>query len=114
RRKGRVSGKALFYWRTIAELMRYQFQEVRVTVDGGEPIESRVALVAVANGQYFGGGMKIAPDAALDDGQFEVVLLRGASKLTLIRDLRLVYGGHHRNHPAITMLRGRHVTVEPL
>ena len=114
KRKGRVSAKALFYWRTVAEFIRYRFQNVRITVDDAEPIEARVALVAVANGKFFGGGMMVAPDAALDDGQFEVVILRAASKARLIWDLRLVYGGRHRNHPAITILRGRKVVVEPV
>ena len=73
-----------------------------------------MALVAVANGQFFGGGMMIAPDAVLDDGLFDIVILRAAGKLGLIRDIRLLYGGRHRNHPAITILRGRKVVVEPL
>lgn len=114
RRKGRVSAKALFYWRTVLEFMRYRFQEVRITVDDGQPVEARVALVAVANGKYFGGGMMVAPDAAVDDGRFEVVILRAVGKARLIRDLRLVYGGRHRDHPAITILRGRKVAVEPV
>ena len=114
RRKGRVSARALFYWRTVAEFARYRFQHVRIAVDGADPVEARVALVAVANGKFFGGGMMVAPEAALDDGQFDIVVLRAADKLGLIRDLRLVYGGQHRNHPAITILRGRTVTVEPM
>ena len=114
KRKGRVSAKALFYWRTVAEFVRYRFQHVRIAIDDGEPVEARMALVAVANGKFFGGGMMVAPDAALDDGQFEIVILRAANKLGLIRDIRLVYGGQHRNHPAITILRGRKVTVEPM
>jgi diacylglycerol kinase (ATP) len=55
----------------------------------------------------------IAPDAELHDGAFDVVILRAASKLKLILDIRLLYGGRHRNHPSITILRGRKVTVEP-
>jgi diacylglycerol kinase (ATP) len=113
-RKGRVSAKALFYWHTVAEFIRYRFQDVRITVDGGEPIEARVGLVAAANGKFCGGGMMLAPDAELDDGQFDIVILRAASKLGLMRDIRLLYGGRHRNHPAITILRGRKVTVEPI
>lgn len=113
-RKGRVSSKALFYWRTVAEFVRYRFQDVRITIDDGEPVEARVALVAAANGKFFGGGMMVAPDAALDDGRFDIVILRAAGKLGLIRDIRLLYGGRHRNHPAITILRGGKVTVEPL
>jgi len=113
RRKGRVSAKALFFWRTVAEFVRYRFQAVRITVDDSPPIERRVALVAVANGKFFGGGMMVAPDAVLDDGQFDIVILNAASKLQLLRDLRLVYGGRHRDHPAVTILRGRKVVVEP-
>jgi YegS/Rv2252/BmrU family lipid kinase len=113
-RKGRVSAKALFYWHTVVEFIRYRFQDVRITVDDGEPIEARVGLVAAANGKFCGGGMMLAPDAELDDGQFDVVILRAAGKLGLIWSMRLLYGGRHRNHPAITILRGRKVMIEPL
>lgn len=113
-RKGRVSAKALFYWHTVAEFIRYRFQDVRITVDDGEPIEARVGLVAAANGKFCGGGMMLAPDAVLDDRLFDVVILRAAGKLGLIWNMRLLYGGRHRNHPAITILRGRKVMVEPL
>jgi diacylglycerol kinase (ATP) len=114
KRKGKVSAKALFYWRTVWEFIRYRFQDVRITVDDGTPVEARMALVAVANGRFFGGGMMIAPDAELDDGEFDIVILRAAGKLQLIWDIRLLYGGRHRNHPAITILRGKKVVVEPL
>ena len=114
KRKGRVSASALFYWRTVYEFLRYRFQEVRITVDARPPIEARMALVAMANGKFFGGGMMIAPDAELDDGAFDIVIVRAAGKLGLIRDLKLLYGGRHRDHPAITILRGRTVMVEPL
>ena len=113
-RKGRVSTKALFYWRTVAEFIRFRFQDVRITVDDGEPIEARIALVVAANGKFFGAGMMVAPDAVLDDGQLDIVTLRAAGKLGLIWSIRLLYGGRHRNHPAVTILRGRKIMVEPL
>jgi diacylglycerol kinase (ATP) len=114
RRKGKMSAKTLFLLRTVVEFMRYRFQDVRITVDDGTPVEARMALVAVANGRFFGGGMMIAPDADMTDGQFDIVIVRAAGKLKLIWDIRLLYGGRHRNHPAITILRGRKVIVEPL
>lgn len=114
KRKGKVSAKALFFWRTVVEFCRYSFQDVRIQVDDAAPIDARMALVAVCNGRFFGGGMMIAPDAELDDGVFDIVIVRAASKLGLIWDLRLLYGGRHRNHHAITILRGRKVVVEPV
>lgn len=114
KRKGKVSAKALFFWRTVAEFLRYRFQNVRILVDDAELVEARVALVAVCNGRFFGGGMMIAPDAELSDGQFDIVTVRAAGKLGLIRDLRLLYGGRHRNHHAITIQRGKRVVIEPI
>ncbi|MCC2112324.1 MAG: diacylglycerol kinase family lipid kinase, partial [Hyphomicrobiales bacterium] len=63
--------------------------------------------------RYFGGGMIVAPDAEPDDGTFDVVTLQSASKLTLLKDLRLVYRGAHRDHPAITIERAKKVRAEP-
>lgn len=114
RRKGKGSAKALFLWRTVVEFLRYRFQDVRIAVDDGEPVEARVALVAAANGRFFGGGMMIAPDAEIDDGLLDIVVVRASGKAGLIWDLRLLYGGRHRDHHAITIQRGRKVTVEPL
>jgi diacylglycerol kinase (ATP) len=113
KRSGKASGQLLFMWHTIRELIRYRFQDVRITVDGAAPIEARIAVVAAANGRCFGGGMMIAPQAELDDGLLDLVIFRGAAKLTLIKDMRLLYTGSHMDHPSVTILRGRRITVEP-
>ena len=113
KRAGKNSGQLLFLWHTVRELIRYNFQDVCISLDGAPAIEARIAVVAAANGRFFGGGMMIAPDAELDDGMLDLVIFRGAAKLTLIRDLRLLYTGSHVNHPAVTILRGRRITVDP-
>ena len=113
KRSGRASGQMLFMWHTIRELIRYKFQNVRITLDESPAIEARIAVVAAANGRYFGGGMMIAPQAELDDGMLDLVIFRSAAKLTLIKDMRLLFTGSHVNHPAVTILRGRKIMVEP-
>lgn len=114
KRRGRLSGKALFFFYTARELLRYRFPEVSIAVDGGEPFTARIVLVAVANNPSFGGGMMIAPDAKPDDGRFEIVVARATSRLAMLRDLRLVYSGAHRDLPSCSFLSGRTVTVAPL
>ena len=114
KRSGGASGQIVFMWHTIRELIRYRFQDVRITVDDTLPIEARIAVVAAANGKYFGGGMMIAPDAQIDDGLLDLVIFRGAAKLSLIKDLRLLYTGSHTNHPAVTILRGKKFVIEPV
>jgi len=106
-------GKSVFFVQTLRELMRHRFPEVAVSVDGGEPIVARIVLVAVANNPSFGGGMRIAPDARPDDGRFEIVVARATSRLDMMRDLRLVYSGAHRNLDSCTFRSGRSVTVTP-
>jgi YegS/Rv2252/BmrU family lipid kinase len=66
--------------------------------------------VAVCNSGVFGGGMYLAPDAALDDGLVDVVLIADQSKLAYLRGLPNVFKGTHLRHPAVTLLQGREVT----
>jgi diacylglycerol kinase (ATP) len=113
KRSGSASGQLVFMWHTVRELIRYKFQDVIITVDDAPPVQHRIAVVAMANGKYFGGGMKIAPDADLNDGLLDVVIFRGAAKLSLIKDMRLLYSGSHTKHPMVTILRGRRISVEP-
>jgi YegS/Rv2252/BmrU family lipid kinase len=113
KRSGKASGQLLFMWHTVRELIRYKFQDVRISVDGAPAIEARIAVAAAANGRFFGGGMMIAPQAELDNGMLDLVIFRGAAKLTLIKDMRLLYTGSHTSHPAVTILRGRKIIIEP-
>lgn len=113
RAKRRHGAKAVFLYNTVRELLRYRFDDVRISVDGGAPIEARIALVAVANGRYFGGGMLIAPDAAIDDGLFEIAIVRGSGKAALIRQIPKLYSGTHVRLPIVTMLKGRRIVLEP-
>lgn len=114
KKRGRMSGKALFFWFTIREFLRYRFQDVRVEVDGQTPVEARIAVVAIANNRSFGGGMMIAPMARMDDGLLEVVIVKATSRWRLVRDLRLVYSGAHVGIDSCVFLRGRKVTVTAL
>jgi diacylglycerol kinase (ATP) len=109
-----VHGKLAFYYHTVAELLRYRAQHVRVRFDDGEAIGVRTALVVAANGRYFGSGMMIAPDAAIDDGLFDVLVYRAESKLRMILDFNLIYRGAHISLPRVMLKRCRWVEIEPL
>lgn len=114
RAKRKYGAKLVFMFHTIRELLRYRFQDVRVTIDGEAPIEARIALVAIANGKFFGGGMMIAPKAEIDDGVFEVIVFRGDNKLRLISQINTLYTGDHVKLGVVSMHRGHRIVVEPL
>ena len=112
RMTGLLPGKAAYYIATLGALLRHRSRTVRLTIDDREELTVDLTMAAIANGRYFGGGMHVAPNARLDSGEFEIVILRGGSKLTLAKDLRQVYRGAHMNHRMIVARTGRRVVAE--
>lgn len=70
-------------------------QQISVRLDDGAPITDDYFMAVVANGQYFGGGMWVAPQASTDDGMFEVVLLGDLSKIRSATLIQKIYEGTH-------------------
>ncbi|MBD9371322.1 diacylglycerol kinase family lipid kinase [Rhizobium sp. ARZ01] len=112
-RTGAVGGKALFLFHSIREMLRYRFQDVLLRFDDGEERRERILLVVVANSRWFGGGMKIAPKASLDDGVLDVVVIRAAWKPRLFALMNTIYSGRHLGQPMVWSRQARSVTVLP-
>jgi diacylglycerol kinase (ATP) len=109
-------GKVSYVWATFAVFAGWSNSEVTVTVDAVER-RARMHDVVVANGPYFGGGMKITPDADAGDGRFDVLLVGDLAKRDLLVTLPKTFRGKHLPHPKAELLRGTTVTVaapEPL
>jgi diacylglycerol kinase (ATP) len=106
-----LGGKASYVWATFAVFARWSNTEVEVSVDG-ETRRARMHDVIVANGPYIGGGMKICPDAQVDDGLFDVLLIGDLTKRDLLLTLPKTFRGTHLPHPKAELLRGRNVAVD--
>ncbi len=102
--------KLQYPYAAVRALATYRPARFRVSVDG-EVAEYAAANVVVANSSYYGKGMKIAPDALVDDGLLDVVIIEAASKLELMRSLPKVYDGGHVALPEVTVLRGRRIEI---
>jgi YegS/Rv2252/BmrU family lipid kinase len=107
----RVGGAMAYTIGVLSTLMRYRPREVCLRVDGAE-FAGRVMMVALANGRYYGGGMKIAPQADLADGVLDVVVIQEISRLRFLRQFPRVFQGTHVADPAVKQFRGRAVTIE--
>ena len=84
---------------------------LRVSVEGELVHEASTLLVAVSNGKYFGGSMMIAPDAEVDDGEFDIVVIRGMSRIQVLRKIPKIYSGRHLSEPEVEVYRGREVHI---
>jgi diacylglycerol kinase (ATP) len=106
-----LGGKVSYFWATFAVFARWQNSEIEVAVDG-ERRQAHMHDVVVANGRYFGGGMKICPDARVDDGLLDVLLIGDLTKRDLLLTLPKTYRGTHLPHPKAELLRGSTVEVD--
>lgn len=111
RHSKRLRGKLSFMLGTATTLLLYRNKELEVIIDEETVIKDKMSLVVVANGKYFGGSMKVAPDAVLDDGLFDVIIFGDLSKPDFIRSFPLVYEGRHMSHPKLRLIRGSKVKV---
>jgi YegS/Rv2252/BmrU family lipid kinase len=102
-----------FYAGTVRALLSFSPKRVSISYDDGPAKEGEVTVVSVSNGQYFGGGMRIAPAAAVDDGQFDVVVVTGGALGLFVRHGLKLYSGTHTSLPEVTITRARKVTAAP-
>lgn len=93
------------------ELPRFQPMDFRITIDGVSH-DGPAILVALGNARSYGGGIKITPNAELDDGLIDVCILHPVSKLEMVRTLPKARTGDHVKHPQVQLLRGREVRLE--
>lgn len=94
----------------LAELPRFHSAQFTLTLDGTRH-ETRAMMVVVANGTTYGGGMRVAPSAHLQNGWLDVCVIGELSRLDFLRAFPLVFRGTHTDHPAVTMLRAREVSI---
>ena len=93
------------------ELPTFRPREYLIDLDG-ERHSSRAMLVAIGNGPSYGGGMRVLPDARMDDGLLDVMVLEPVSRLEFLRIFPRVYSGTHVSHPRVRLHRAREVCVQ--
>lgn len=95
----------------VRELLSFRAPHYRVQVDGKDR-EFEAMLVAVANHTSVGGGMKITPDALMDDGLFDMLVVDRISKARFLRVFPKVFRGEHTELPEVHIERVRRVRIE--
>ncbi len=106
-----LSGTSAYLAALIQSLYRYRATDLTLTLDGVERKE-RAMFCCIANATSYGGGMRVTPDALIDDGLFDICLLKEAGRLEFLRAFPQVYAGKHKSHSKVEMLQARHVIVE--
>ena len=92
------------------ELPRFQPLRYEIELDT-EKISTEAMLIAIGNGRSYGGGMYVCPQAQLNDGLFDVMILEPVSKVEFLKVFPKVYSGSHISHPKVKMMRSSKVKL---
>jgi diacylglycerol kinase (ATP) len=105
------SGTAAYVYTAITTLFRYRSPVVRLEGDFGS-YEGEILLTATGVTSSYGGGMKIVPEAVIDDGLFDVCIIEPVPHRTVLRLLFTLFWGGHAGHRAVHMHRTKTLTIE--
>lgn len=111
---GKKLGRMSFAWATARAAWSYKNQRVQLTFDGKDRVESTISTVAIANGQYFGGAMHVAPHAELDDGLFDVIAMGDFGFGDLVTSGRRLYKGTHLSMAKVSSRRAKVIEAEAI
>lgn len=105
------AGTASYAYAAVETLFYYEPPVVRLEGDFGVH-EGPILLAATGITSRYGGGFQIVPNARIDDGLFDVCIIRPVSALTVLRLLVTLFWGGHVGHPAVSIHQTRTLTIE--
>lgn len=111
RSKKRFGGFWAFFTASIISLLTYKNKRVEIELDGKYLGEKKILLCAVANGRFFGSGMMVAPNAELDDGLFDVVIIGESPRVKVFMSMSKIYSGKHLSNPEVEVFRAKKVVA---
>lgn len=104
-------GMLPYLWGLIRTVLHFEPVHVTLIADGRELFSKDILVCAVANGRYIGGGMPIAPEAQVDDGLFDVVVVDLVSRWKILRYLPKFFSGKVLEVREATLYRAKEVVL---
>lgn len=105
-----VKGKFAYILGLLTTLISFKPIDLQISIDG-EEYHHEAMICAIGNGQYIGGGMKIASLAELEDGLLDIIMIKKISKIKLLYHFPKVFKGAHMGLPWVHYVRGKNVKV---
>jgi YegS/Rv2252/BmrU family lipid kinase len=105
-----LRGNLVYAYAALRTLVGWKSARFTIVI-GGERTRVEGYSVVVANSKAYGGGMFIAPDAELDDGEFDVVTIAKVGKLRFLGNLPKVFKGTHVNNDEVQVVRASRLAL---
>ena len=104
-------GPAKYNVAMALELPKFKPLEYKFVIDG-KSYEREAMLIAAGNGSSYGGGMLVCPNADLQDGLLDLMILNPVSKREFVMIFPSVYEGKHIEHPQVEIIRAKEIYIE--
>lgn len=106
-------GKFRYFFNTFKALVKYIPEPLSLVIDDEEFHFKKAYIVAMNNGKYFGGGMKVAPDGNILDEELDVIVLHSIKKLLILPIFFTIYIGKHRMFKKYVFFKkGKHIKAK--
>jgi len=109
-----LGGRAAFAYSMMRTVLSFTRPRVAVALDDGPEVQLEVLNFCVANARYFGGGMKIAPEANMVDGAFDIVVIGDMPSAEVILKACSIYLGTHLGIEQVRAARARRCVARPV
>lgn len=117
-REGKRGGSLAYFLTVFRVLAGYENKHALVTLTAPDAstriLEGRYNLIAMGNGQYFGGGMRISPNGDVSDGCLEAIVIEAMNRAEFALNFPKVYRGAHLSHPKVHAYRVTAAHIELL
>ena len=110
--KLRILGGQRYNISSIIEIIKNKKRIAKLIVDGKE-IDDDFCFIIACNTKYVGKGMKMAPDASIDDGLMDLIIVKKTSRLTLLSVFPKLFNGNHIYHPACEYVQSKSFSIIP-
>jgi diacylglycerol kinase (ATP) len=107
----KLGGTAMYLYAVLQTIYTYKPPTVQLSYNDVNRTE-KFYLITIGNGISLGGGFKLTPDAIIDDGLFDLNIIRNLNKIEIYQNLIGVFSGKHVHLPQVTMDRSDHVKIE--
>jgi len=110
----RWGGTMTYFAATLKTIFSYDHPEIMLSLDEQPGVRLKIVTVCLANGPSFGGGMKISPDAKLNDGLLDVVIIGHMKTMSMMLNSHKLYTGSFLSLDKVKLVRAKKVSAKPV
>ncbi|MDR2504568.1 MAG: diacylglycerol kinase family lipid kinase [Oscillospiraceae bacterium] len=107
-----LRGLSAYMYGVLRAIISYKAKPVTITLDDGKSFTRKITMLAIANGQWMGGGFKIAPEADLYDGLFDIIIIGELSRMGILKALPKIMDGRVMQLPIAEHFRCREIHIK--